>query len=177
MVQTISFLETLEMIETYGNITEIQTGVIVHGVNCSHAMGSGVALAIKRKWPKVYESYIRACQNKDVITFYGQKNLLGTIDVVYINDDLYVINAFTQLNYGREAGRRYVSYDAVDDCFKTIARLQKEPNCKWKDLNLFFPKIGSGLGGGDWKIIKSIIQHHEPENKAYVCLELKPQTE
>lgn len=42
------------MIYLNKNIITIQEGVIAHGVNCTGAMNSGVAKAIREKWPEVY---------------------------------------------------------------------------------------------------------------------------
>lgn len=35
---------------------------IAHQVNCRGKMGSGVALAIKQKYPEVYQKYSEACK-------------------------------------------------------------------------------------------------------------------
>lgn len=40
-----------------GDITDITEGLIVHQTNVNGAMGAGVALAIKKKWPLVYDEY------------------------------------------------------------------------------------------------------------------------
>lgn len=39
------------------DITTATRGIVVHGVNCQGVMGSGVALAIRTKWPQIFESY------------------------------------------------------------------------------------------------------------------------
>lgn len=33
------------------------TGILVHGCNCKGVMGSGVAAAIRNRWPDVYKAY------------------------------------------------------------------------------------------------------------------------
>ena len=40
-----------------GDITLESSGLIIQGVNCQGAMGSGIALAIKNRWPEVYDAY------------------------------------------------------------------------------------------------------------------------
>ena len=40
-----------------GDITESNCDIICHQVNCRGAMNSGVAKAIREKWPEVYEQY------------------------------------------------------------------------------------------------------------------------
>lgn len=125
--------------------------VIAHGVNCQGVMGSGVAKLVKEKYPEVYKSYKELCDR------YSEKSwmmrpLLGGIQLVPIINGPVVINCFTQNKYG--SGKQ-VSYDAVDSCFKDIAVYLEDT-----DEYLAIPKIGAGLGGGEWSIIEAIIKHH-----------------
>ena len=43
----------------YDDITKSNADYICHQVNCQGVMGSGVAKAIRDKWPQVYEEYKR----------------------------------------------------------------------------------------------------------------------
>lgn len=88
------------------DITIITRGIILHQVNCKGVMGCGVALAIRNKWPKVYEKYRE----------HYQKAKLGMIQIIPIKDDLFVVNLFAQDRYGRE--KRHTNYDAVESCLK-----------------------------------------------------------
>ena len=76
----------MNMIEK--DITTVESGFILHGVNCQRTMGSGVAKAIRAKWPKLYKEY------KNTIP------MLGKVQLIHINADLWVINCFTQEYYG-----------------------------------------------------------------------------
>ena len=40
-----------------GDITNSKANYICHQVNCQGAMNSGVAKAIREKWPRVYKAY------------------------------------------------------------------------------------------------------------------------
>lgn len=118
------------------DITTVEMGVICHGVNCSGKMGSGVALAIRKKWPEVYKRF----------EFRGSgKALLGTADTVYITDSLIVINCYTQLFYGYGGGR-YADPTAIEKSLTRAARIADLYN-----LPLYIPRLGCGLGGLDWK--------------------------
>jgi O-acetyl-ADP-ribose deacetylase (regulator of RNase III) len=118
--------------------------VLVHGSNAQGVMGSGIALQIKNKWPNVYEAYSLRYK---VFGLY-----LGEIIPVQTIDGRVVINAITQENFGRN-GVRYVDYDAIEQCFIKIN--DKVEN--WEVTEIGLPKIGAGLGGGDWNIIENII--------------------
>lgn len=118
------------------DITSIASGIIVHGVNCQGKMGAGVALAIKNKWPIVYYNYKDICKK-----YHNNKNeLLGQLQPNKINDNLIVYNLFSQLNYGRDVGRRYADIDCIYNGLETIRNLHKESI-------IHMPQIGCGLGG------------------------------
>ena len=40
-----------------GNLFNTKANIICHQCNCQGIMGSGVALEVKNRYPKVYESY------------------------------------------------------------------------------------------------------------------------
>lgn len=121
-------------------------GIIIHGCNAQGVMGSGVALAIRQKWPIAYEKYRVAHAT------YGLG--LGDIQLVNVSDEVVVVNAITQEYFGK-SGYRYVNYDAIASCFTGLNKLLKEKKLKHNVVN--FPRIGAGLGGGDWEIIEKII--------------------
>lgn len=130
-----------------GDITSVDKDVILHQVNCQGVMGSGVALAIKKKYPKVYDRYILRTK---ALT---PRECLGGLQIIPVTRDLEVINIFGQLYYG-ENDRKYTSYDALDEAFNTISKTYEEPT------TFNFPLIGCGLGGGQWSVVSAIIEHH-----------------
>jgi ribosome-binding factor A len=92
-----------------GDVTAPIRGIIGHGVNCQGVMGSGVAWAIRNKFPKAYEEYKTLCDNT-----VDKRDLLGTVQLVQITDDLYIANMFTQFTFGGD-GKKYASLQAVRD--------------------------------------------------------------
>ena len=121
------------------DITTLKKGILLQQVNCQNAMGSGVAKAIYLKWPQVKEEYHKFAQNKK------PEELLGEIQEIKINEDLLVINLFTQLTYGR-AGK-HTNEDLLIRNIKEIAN-------KYNDKMIVIPYlIGCGLGGGNWDYI------------------------
>ncbi len=144
-----------------GNICDITCGVIAHGCNAQGVMGAGVAKALKDKYPRVFYSYGEHYQ-------YYPQDLLGTVDLCKINDDLYVANCITQEYYGRAPEIQYVSYEAVSSCFQSLRASLAKHN---KHYEIHIPKLGAGLGGGNWEIIAGIIQVAMPNHK-FICWEL-----
>lgn len=147
-----------------GNLMHVKTGHIVHGCNAQGVMGSGVALAVKNTYPDVYEFYR---QQHDE---FGLN--LGEAYPVWLNDDLMIWNAITQDAFG--PGFRQTSYDAVQTCFQQIndaIKLGKshgipvDPDDDDPQLYVFnappeihIPLIGAARGGGNWEIIREIIE-------------------
>jgi len=144
------------MIETrYGNALDVQTGIIVHGCNCQGVMGGGFALEVKNRFPIAFYEYDKVHRS------HGLK--LGEICFVEVIPNKFIINANTQDNFG--GSKRNVSYDAIVDCFKEVVKLaaviEQHRNV---NLEIIFPAIGAGLGGGDWKIISALIDVVVPDS-------------
>lgn len=134
-----------------GNLLDSDCDYICHQVNCQGVMGSGIAKQIRERWPEVYESYRRYCDTYH----FDADDLLGGADIMPIEDGTRsVINMFAQNKYGYD-GARYTSYDAFDECLRTIRWLVPAN----KGISIGFPKnIGCGLGGGNWKVISALIE-------------------
>ena len=138
-----------------GNLLDAPQICIAHQVNCQGVMGSGVAKAIKEKYPKVYKHYKGYCDIKT------SKELLGTSQEVYVGEigERIVINLFGQQFYGYD-GCCYTSYTALttalDSAFKIIVR---ENDYYGDPLEIAVPyKMGCDRGGGDWKIVSKILE-------------------
>lgn len=125
------------------DITTVERGVIAHGVNCRRAMASGVAGSIRKKWPVVYEYFMKYPLQAE--------NALGTTQFVQINENLYVANCFTQLNYGR-TGAKFASKDAIISSMALVLEFAKQ-----KQLQVYIPRIGCGLGGLDWEDVSAAL--------------------
>lgn len=139
-----------------GNLLDVTEGVIIHGCNAQGVMGSGVALAVKNKYPKAYEQYMRV---------HAKQGLrLAGISLSHVDKDLTVCNLVTQEFYGRE-GKRYTSYGAVHLGFEKLHKYYA------LERTFHFPKIGAGLGGGDWLEIARFIEYACP-GRHLVCWEL-----
>lgn len=133
-----------------GDITEQTEGLILHGVNASYAMGSGVALAIRNKWPKAYDSYMEVDQ--------GQL-ALGMLQIVFITNNLMIGNGFTQLHYGSD-GKKYAREYAVREVLEEAYRF-----CSSNKIVLKTVKIGCLRGGLDWET--EVLPIFEELNKQY----------
>ncbi len=159
----------MKIITKVGNLMNVAKGHIVHGCNAQGVMGSGVALAVKRKFPGAYADYMH------IHSTVGLK--LGQAyphEVSGEDNKLVIWNAITQDGFGY--GVRQTSYDAVATCFSDINTCVKEMSkAGWNHIpqEVHIPLIGAARGGGNWEIIREII---EQTMEAQVTLWLPDET-
>lgn len=144
-----------------GNLFDAKLDYYCHQVNCQGCMGSGIAKAIKEKWPVVYDEYVQKYQEREdeilrtsssfeYIPSTGE-TLLGEIQLVRVDVDKTVVNMFAQEHYGYD-GKRYTSYDGFWSCLGQIREFIPLGS------KIGFPDhIGCGLGGANWEVIKTMI--------------------
>lgn len=131
-----------------GNLLSVDRGIIGHQVNCQGKMGSGVALQIKNKYPLAFTEY-HSLVKEYMGTEDLRHTLLGHVNGVKVDKDLYVANMFGQNNYGYD-GKIYTDTNALFECFKTIRTVANN-----LDLPVYLPyMIGCYRGGADWKLVE-----------------------
>ena len=117
--------------------------VIVHCCNCFCTMGAGIAPQIKNKFP---EAYAVDCETKA-----GDVNKLGTITHT-VTTKPTIVNIYSQYGTrGRQKGEIDLDYDAL----RKGLQLTKD---KFSGKRFGFPYIGTGLAGGDEKIVLKMIE-------------------
>lgn len=126
-----------------GDLLSVESGIIAHGCNAKGVMGGGVALAIRKKYPQVFNEY------RD--TFIKSGLRLGEASAIRVSDDLTIWNLITQSSYGSD-GRRFVNYAAIA---KSFCMMMEKVD---QDAVISIPSIGAGLGGGDINVILDIIR-------------------
>lgn len=137
----------------YGDLIQLakdgEYEAIVHGCNCFCTMGAGIAKKIKQEFPVAYAV--------DQETIAGDKSKLGTY--TFAHDPRYnvtVVNGYTQYYYRSKTSD--VDYSAIQRVF---AGMNEDPMFQGKAIGI--PKIGAGLAGGDWEVIRKIINSVTPD--------------
>ncbi len=119
-----------------GNLFDnVEHGFIMHGCNAQGVMGAGVANIIRLNYHKAYEVYALQYPNY----------ILGEVIPVKVADNLVIVNAITQDDYGTD--KVQVDYDAVEQACRGVIHLAKSGMIESTDIH--FPFIGGGLAGGD----------------------------
>jgi O-acetyl-ADP-ribose deacetylase (regulator of RNase III) len=137
--------------------------VIAHGCNCHSNMGAGIAPQMARAFGadkfemERWGSTIEKLGCIDFETFVLGENAIWSLDDAdnkKNEPELSVVNAYTQFNYGRnhaDGTAKPLDYEALTLCMRKINKV-------FKGKHIGLPKIGAGLAGGDWEVIKKIIQ-------------------
>lgn len=115
--------------------------IICHGVNMQRKMNSGIAKTIREKWPVVYMDY-----------FNNLNNILGGVQFVEVEPQVYVANCYTQEYYGYD-NKKYASYWAVVRSMEQVLLVGQQ-----KAIPVYMPLIGCGLGGLEWPKLRILIQ-------------------
>jgi len=139
----------MKIVTKVGNLLNVKRGHIVHGCNAQGVMGSGVALAVKNMYPAAFEDYRGIFEDEGLELGWAYPFMPDT-------EPLVIWNAITQEGFGQPT--RNCSYDAIQTCFQQI----NEAVANTADLGIpqeiHIPAIGAGLGGGNWEIIREIIE-------------------
>lgn len=87
---------------------------------------------------------------------------LGAVQMVPTHTGLIIANLYAQEDWQRQPGRINADYEALAQCLTTLLE-ELSPGAV-----LGMPRIGSGLGGGDWNVIERIIERVFVERTVYV---------
>lgn len=133
--------------------------LILHVCNDVGAMGSGVALALFKRWPKVRSEYIKWYRemeyynetsgytiNDEVIPF-----VLGQVQIFQVEPNLYVGNMIAQRDIVPYDNLPMARLDSLRECLRRVANTYNEK------VNIIMPRVCSGIGGAYWGDVRDII--------------------
>lgn len=119
---------------TYPNID-----ALAHGCNCAGAMGKGIALEFKKRFPRMYETYRNRCLS-------GQFNL-GDV-FVWTEDSIVIFDLGTQRSWRSKA-----TIPAITESVQKMLLIGQKMGIR----RIGIPRIGAGLGGLEWDDVKQIL--------------------
>lgn len=137
------------------DILTVGFGIICHQVNAKGVMGAGLAAQVKAQFPGAFNDYMDA---------YKSGNLkLGKAVISQIKPYNFIAHIVGQHDYGRSAV--FTNYQALGLALSNVKTFRESLD---KDIPIFFPwRMGSGLGGGSWRIVKDIIEEYFSD--AIIC--------
>ncbi len=119
--------------------------ILIQQANCQNTMMSGIAKALRYKWPEVYEA--------DCLAKQGNYNKLGAISIATTKDPTstvkFVINCYSQEFYGHD--RRHTNYEALINALEKVRSFCLANSVK----TIAAPyKMASNQAGGDWRVVR-----------------------
>lgn len=115
---------------------------IVNPVNCVGVMGKGLALAVKSRFPEVFEKYASACGSG--------KMKIGNLQLVKTSDR-WVLN-FPTKKHWRGASKLEFIEAGLKKFVKTYRRRQI--------ASVAFPPLGCGHGGLKWEQVEPLMRRY-----------------
>lgn len=140
--------------EKTGNLIEsLESGevnVACHCCNCHTVMSAGIARALADKYPEVERVDKEFMKNS-----VQPENKLGYFSGVNVGENRFVINLYGQKSPSRS--QRAVNYEAIYSAMEKLRKLLQDK--EKTHFTIGFPKkMGSDLAGGDWNVIKAMIE-------------------
>jgi len=132
---------------TLPKVIEGELAVIFHICNDVGAWGRGFVVPLGQRYPVAKQAYQQQ-----------HPKLLGTCSYASITADLVIVNAIGQheLKANRLTKEPPIRYDAVEQAMlKSMAAIKQVFGDR--KFSYHMPKIGCGLAGGQWTIIKELI--------------------
>lgn len=131
-----------------GDILEVPAGsVIFHQANTAGVMGAGLAKLIRQKFPECCAVYLQACRSgaAKLGDWFSAKSSSG----------VWVVHLVGQETFGRTGVHTH--YGALAKALFSAVHAFEGSSC-------YFPyRLGCGLGGGDWVVVRAILEHCYPE--------------
>lgn len=124
-----------------GEFFESKSYALVNTINCVGVMGRGIALEFKTRYPAYFQSYKKACDNKQVRP--------GTLHV-YRKDNSAVLIGFPTKDHWRNPSK----LEWIGSGLKSLRGLILELEIP----SISIPALGCSNGGLNWSDVKPLIE-------------------
>lgn len=130
-----------------GDILKSDCTVIMHQANCFSTMGAGIARSIAIQHKEVY----LADKNLELTP----KERFGKYSMATTENAITFVNLYGQFSFGSGLKTNYEMLEKAIDLFFTESKYNNEVNLDKVGLPY---KIGCGLAGGNWSVVKNILE-------------------
>ena len=127
-----------------GDILAEDAEALVNTVNCVGVMGRGIALQFKRAFPKNFEAYARRCRRNEI-----QPGKVFVFETGEMITPRFIFNFPTK--------RHWRGKSRIEDIDSGLESLADE--IRYRGIkSIAIPPLGSGLGGLNWRDVRSRMQ-------------------
>jgi O-acetyl-ADP-ribose deacetylase (regulator of RNase III) len=136
----------IENIDIFKKFVELDNVAMAQCCNCMCTMGSGIARAIREKYPSAYEA--------DCETKAGDKEKLGGVTYANIKGtSRYIFNIYGQYDFG--TSKRQLNYEAMYTGLQITRDYMK--HIYGIPVLLIPYKMGCDRAGGDFRIVNTML--------------------
>ncbi len=128
-----------------GDILQADAEALVNTVNCVGIMGRGIALQFKNSYPANFKAYKAACEHGEV-----QPGRMFVFETGQLTNPKYIINFPTK--------RHWRGKSRMEDIEAGLRALADEIRLR-RIRTIALPPLGSGLGGLNWRDVRSRIEY------------------
>lgn len=150
--------------EVEGDILLSQAQVIAHGIAPQDPFDTGLALALRERWPSLVADYRHAAHSKapqpGEIWCWSGVDGKGAVR--------RIVNLLTQdsLHTGHAAKPGKATLKNVGHALRELARYVADEHIK----SVALPRLATGVGGLEWHDVKPLIEKHLGELNADVIV-------
>lgn len=112
---------------------------LAHGCNCAGAMGKGIAVEFRSRFPNMYAAYKKRCTE-------GQFRLGDVFE--WTEAGITVFNLGTQ-----ETWKTKADIQAIERATREMIRSAEAAGVE----KIGLPRIGAGLGGLPWETVRTVL--------------------
>lgn len=121
--------------------------IIAHICNDAGRWGAGFVTSLSERFPSAEKEYRAWAENAP----YGELPL-GDVQFVDVSEKIWVANMIGQVSKRTRKNVSPIRYHAVEEALEAVSDRALE-----LDGSVHMPRIGTGLGGGDWGRIVPIL--------------------
>lgn len=133
--------------------------IIAHVVNDQSGWGAGFVAALSRRQRDPEFAYRRWAGQTGTAAARASAGdpefALGQVQFVALGQERWVANMLAQHGYRSAENRQPLDYRALARCLLRVAKFARAQRA-----SVHMPRIGTGLGGGDWSVILSILGYY-----------------
>lgn len=132
---------SLKLVE--GDLFQSKMQTLVNTVNCKGAMGKGIALEFKKRYPKMYEKYKVLCDKRLLMP--------GKLWLYKADDGKWILNFPTKDDWRQPSRLGYIAAG-----LQKFYRFYKEKGI----TSIAFPMLGCNNGGLDKKDVLMLMEQY-----------------
>ncbi|MCA9677048.1 MAG: macro domain-containing protein [Myxococcales bacterium] len=113
---------------------------LAHGCNCAGAMGKGIAVEFRKRFPRMFAAYKQRCEDG-----------LFTLGDVFVwkDEGRTIFNLGTQKTWKHRA-----ELDAIEKAMRRMVAIAEREGLR----HIGLPRIGAGLGGLVWEDVRRAVR-------------------